>query len=97
MAMIEQPITAEDEARYFQVMTAYNDLMRDLDTGPVPMCHFTPMEFHDCDSDPSGRSDGYQCRHCGHSESTEARAKVRSREAAAGRSPATSEHDNEPF
>lgn len=82
MAMIEQPITPEDEARYFQVMTDYNDLMRSLDAGPVPTCHFTPMEFHECDSDPSGRSDGYQCRHCGHSEdSTEAWAKVRAREA----------------
>lgn len=76
MAMIEQPITPEDEARYFQVMNDYNDLMRRLDIGPVPMCHFTPMEFHECDSDPSGRSDGYQCRHCGHSEdSTEVRVR----------------------
>ena len=81
MACIEQEIPSEDEARYFQVMSDYNELMRSLDVGPVPMCHFTPMEFHECDSDLSGRSDGYQCRHCGHSlDSTEAWAKVRARD-----------------
>lgn len=35
----------------------------------VPMCHFKPMTLHGCDSDDSGRSDGYQCDHCGHTES----------------------------
>lgn len=80
--MIEQPITPEDEARYFQVMTDYNDLMRSLDHGPVPMCHFTPMEFHADDSGSGG--DGYQCDHCGHSESSaEAWAKVEARQARA--------------
>lgn len=80
--MLEPEITPEDQAHYFQVMTDYNDLMRSLDVGPVPMCHFTPMEFHDCDSDPSGRSDGYVCGHCGHTEdSAEAWAKVEARQA----------------
>lgn len=82
--MREPEITPEDQARYFQVMNDYNDLMRTLDHGPVPMCHFTPMEFHECDSDPSGRNDGYACRHCGHSlSSAEAWAKVEARQAKA--------------
>lgn len=67
----EQAITPEDEARHMQVMAEYDAALRDQYTGPVPMCHMTPMDFHECDSDPSGRSDGYQCRHCGHSESSE--------------------------
>jgi hypothetical protein len=29
-----------------------------------PRCHFTVMEWHDCDSNPS--YSGYQCKHCGH-------------------------------
>ncbi|MBM5458828.1 hypothetical protein H8F21_14765 [Pseudomonas sp. P66] len=36
---------------------------------PVPMCHFRPMVFHDCDSNPN--DGGYQCDFCGHSESSE--------------------------
>ncbi|WP_268894462.1 MULTISPECIES: hypothetical protein [Pseudomonas] len=43
MFLIKQPISLEDEARYFQVMRDYDDLMRNLDVGPVPMCHFKAM------------------------------------------------------
>lgn len=76
--MREPEISPEDQARYFQVMSDYNDLMRTLDQGPVPMCHFTPMTFHEDDSDPSGWHDGYECQHCGHSlSSTEAMAKIK--------------------
>lgn len=79
-AMSEPTITPEDEARYMQIMADYDVLMRVTSNEPVPMCHFTPMEFHECDSDPSGRNDGYECRHCGHTESSEeAWAKVESR------------------
>lgn len=76
--MIKQPIAPDDEARYMQVMADYDAAMREHFTGPVPMCHFTPMRFHDCDSD--SYSSGYQCEHCGHSESSaEAWAKVEAR------------------
>ncbi|EKY4114770.1 hypothetical protein ABCV69_004528 [Pseudomonas aeruginosa] len=76
--MTEQPIPPEDEARYMQIMADYDAAMRGHYSGPVPMCHFTPMTFHNDDSD-SG-SDGYQCDHCGHSESSaEAWAKVEAR------------------
>lgn len=79
IVMNEPEITPEDEARIMQVMEGFDDAMRDHYTGPVPMCHFTPMTFHDCDSDSSGS--GYQCDHCGHSESPEdAWAKVEARE-----------------
>lgn len=47
----------------------YGAAMREYYTGPVPMCHFTPMTFHADDSD-SG-VDGYQCDHCGQTESSE--------------------------
>lgn len=79
--MSEPTITAEDEARYMQIMGDYDDMMRNLDPGPVPMCHFTPMEFHADDSGSGG--DGYQCEHCGHSESSaDAWAKVEARKKA---------------
>lgn len=69
-SVTEQPIPPEDEARYMQIMGDYDAAMRDHFTGPVPMCHFKPMTFHSDDSN-SG-ADGYQCDHCGHSESPEA-------------------------
>lgn len=82
MAVIEQPITSEDEARYFQVMTDYNDLMRSLDVGPVPMCHFKAMTQQWDDSHPASDAHWYECEHCGHTEdSAEAWAKVKAREA----------------
>lgn len=31
-----------------------------------PKCHFKEMTLHTSDSDDSGRSDGFQCDHCGH-------------------------------
>lgn len=31
-----------------------------------PRCHFTRMEWHDCDSNPN--YSGYQCKHCGHTK-----------------------------
>lgn len=31
-----------------------------------PVCHFTEMTLHECDSDMSGNSDGFECDHCGH-------------------------------
>lgn len=31
-----------------------------------PKCHFKTMTLHESDSDMSGRSDGFQCDHCGH-------------------------------
>lgn len=31
-----------------------------------PKCHFKTTTLHECDSDMSGRSDGFQCDHCGH-------------------------------
>lgn len=68
----EQAIPREDEERYMRVMAEFDAAMVSYGAGPVPTCHMTPMEFHECDSDPSGRSDGYQCKHCGHSESSEA-------------------------
>jgi len=77
----EPTITAEDEDRYMQIMADYDVAMREHSQGPVPMCHFTPMTLHSDDSDTGG--DGYQCEHCGHSESdAEAWAKVRRREQA---------------
>ncbi|KIL03159.1 hypothetical protein EGJ28_16320 [Stutzerimonas xanthomarina] len=76
--MGEPAITAEDEARYMRVMADYDATMRDFFTGPVPMCHFTPMTFHSDDSDSGG--DGYECEHCGHTEdSADAWAKVEAR------------------
>ncbi|MCT5016955.1 hypothetical protein ICI41_29780 (plasmid) [Pseudomonas aeruginosa] len=73
-------ITPEDNARYTLPMADYVQLMRASRGELVPTCHFTAMEFHECDSDPSGRNDGYQCRHCGHTESSaEAWAKVEAR------------------
>lgn len=65
---------------YTLPMADYVQLMRASRGELVPTCHFTAMEFHECDSDPSGRNDGYQCRHCGHTESSaEAWAKVEAR------------------
>lgn len=80
LVVINEPeITPEDEARYMQIMADYDAAMRDHYTGPAPMCHFTPMTFHADDSDSGG--DGYQCDHCGHTESPEeAWAKVEDRE-----------------
>jgi hypothetical protein len=79
--MNEQSISAEDEARNFRVMTDYNDLMRSLDHGPVPMCHFTPMTQHWDDSHPASDSHWYECAHCGHTlDSADAWARVRDRE-----------------
>lgn len=76
--MGEPAITDEDEARYMRVMADYDAAMRDFFTGPVPMCHFTPMTFHSDDSDSGG--DGYECEHCGHTEdSADAWAKVEAR------------------
>lgn len=76
--MTQQPISSEDEARYMQVMFDYDEAMREHFTGPVPMCHFTPMTFHADDSDSGG--DGYVCDHCGHTEDVnEAWAKVEAR------------------
>jgi len=61
-----------------RVMAEYDAAMREHCRGPVPMCHFKPMTFHADDSDSGG--DGYQCEHCGHSESSDdAWAKVKSR------------------
>lgn len=78
--MSEPTITPEDEARYMQVMSDHDAAMREFYTGPVPMCHFTPMDFHSDDSGSGG--DGYQCVHCGHSEdSAEAWAKVEAHQA----------------
>ncbi|CUZ15485.1 Uncharacterised protein [Serratia marcescens] len=31
-----------------------------------PKCHFRTMTLHECDSDMSGNSDGFQCDYCGH-------------------------------
>ncbi|MOA60593.1 hypothetical protein D3C78_1855080 [compost metagenome] len=42
-------------------MAGFDAAMRDHYTRPTPMCHFTPMTLHDCDSDSSGSS--YQCDH----------------------------------
>ncbi|AHY45183.1 hypothetical protein N7388_23050 [Stutzerimonas stutzeri] len=75
--MIEQPISPEDEARFMQIMAGYDEAMREHFTGPAPMCHFTPMEFHDAEA---GDGSGYQCVHCGHTEDAdEAWAKVAAR------------------
>lgn len=74
----EPTISAEEEDRYMRIMADYEVAMREHFRGPVPMCHFTPMTFHSDDSCSGG--DGYQCEHCGHSESSvEAWAKVRQR------------------
>lgn len=78
--MIEPIIPPEDNARYALLLTDYVQPINASRGEPVPTCHFTAMEFHECDSDPSGRNDGYQCRHCGHTESSfEAWAKVEAR------------------
>ena len=67
--MSEPTITPKDEARYMQVMADYDELMLAGSKQPVPMCHFMPMTFHGDDSYSGG--DGYQCEHCGHSDSAE--------------------------
>lgn len=66
--MIEPIIPPEDNARYALLLADYVQPINASRGEPVPTCHFTAMEFHECDSDPSGRNDGYQCRHCGHTE-----------------------------
>lgn len=84
--MSEPIITPKGEASQMQGLADYDAVMRDFYTGPVPMCHFTPMDYHECDSDPSGRSDGYQCRHCGSTvDSDTAWAKVKARDSGLGK------------
>ena len=71
-------ITPDQEAGYMRMMADFDEAMREHCRGPVPMCHFKPMTFHADDSDSGG--DGYQCDHCGHSESSDdAWAKVKCR------------------
>ncbi|ORL53181.1 hypothetical protein B7H18_04035 [Pseudomonas putida] len=51
---------------------------------PVPTCHFRAMTFHESDSNPDWG--GYQCDHCGHTESVEeAWAKIEARSARAAK------------
>jgi len=91
-------ITEQDEAKYMAIMAGYDAFMlAHHSRGPVPMCHFKPMTQHWDDSHPAADDHWYECEHCGHTEdSTEAWAKVRAREAAAGRSTIPPAHDDEP-
>lgn len=68
--MNNQAINAQDNDTSWTTEENYEEILRNY-KDQAPICHFTAMELHSCDSDPSGRSDGYQCRHCGHIKSLE--------------------------
>ncbi len=66
---------AAEFAQAMQDLAAAHEAHRN---DPMPTCHFRPMTFHDCDSNPN--DGGYQCEFCGHTEGVdEAWARVEAR------------------